>query len=59
MTIYVVDSENVAQLIENIFTFVLENHWPFCARSLSKLPLPEMNLNLLFRYGNSPYTFIW
>ena len=41
MTIYVVDSENVALLIGNVFTFVLEIHQLICACSLLILPIPK------------------
>ena len=41
MTIYVVDSENVALLIGNVFTFVLEIHQLICVCSLLILPIPK------------------
>ena len=41
MTIYVVDFENVALLIGNVFTFVLEIHQLICACSLLILPIPK------------------
>ena len=59
ITIYVVENENVALLIGNVFIFVLEIHRLFVHVHYLNYQNRKMNLNLLFGYRNYPYTFIW